>query len=132
MLKDLGLLEYWEKQVKAKKDRLFSTLSFTESKEWTGKIRSWWNEQFSKEYVDDTDGKSFHSLRKCFINWFKQSGVYNRAGDRDVVRSMIGHDEDDVTSEHYETSFPVKTQYRMMVKLNYGFPTELMQKLKDK
>lgn len=129
----LGFLVFWEGQKKAKHDRLFHTLDYTPSKEWTGKIRSWWNESFTAGLLADKEGKSFHSLRKNFIDWFKQSEVYATASDRMVMQSMAGHDnEEDVTSKHYEQDFPAATQHKLLCKLDYGFDAELIRQLQGK
>jgi len=133
MLIKLGFLDFVEEQRKNNHDRLFHTLSYTDGKKWSGRIRTWWNETYHKKMLDDTTGKSFHSLRKNFTDWFKQNQKYDTPSDRALVQSMIGHDEDsDVTSEYYETSFPPKTQYKMLVKLDYGFPAELIARLRHK
>ena len=109
MLKRLGFMDYLEQQRVAGHDRVFPTLTYSTGKGWTGKIRTWWNETFQAGLLEDTAGKSFHSLRKSFINQFKQSGLYETYSDRSVVQSMVGHDEDDVTGEYYETHYcPVK------------------------
>lgn len=132
MLKRLGLLKYHEAQKSAGHDLLFSTLSHSKGKKWTGKIRTWWNETYQKTLLEDTAGKSFHSLRKSFINWFKQNECYDTYSDRSIVQSMIGHDEDDVTGAHYEEDYPPQTKLKMLVKLDYGFPPELITALRDK
>lgn len=133
MLKSLGFIRYVEEQKAAGHDRLFSELTHTKQKDWSGIVRSWWNVTFQKNRVADKTGKSFHSLRKNFIDHFKQNRLYHKASDRAVVQSMVGHEgKDDVTSQHYETRFTAAAQYKMLVKLDYGFPAELMEKLKGK
>lgn len=132
-LKRLGLLQYVEEVRKTKHDRLFPLLTWTAGKDWSGKVRGWWNEQHQEKFIADTENKSFHSLRKSFLNQFKQSRVYTKVSDRQIVQSMVGHEGmDDVTAEHYEGKFPPETQYRILCKLNYGFPPELLKKLRDK
>lgn len=132
-LKRLGLLQYLDRVRQSKQDRLFPLLTWTAGKDWSSKIRTWWNETFQKGLLSDTTGKSFHSLRKNFIDQFKQSRVYIKASDREVVQSMVGHEGmDDVTSQHYEGKFPPETQYKILCKLNYGLPPELIKQLRDK
>lgn len=132
MLRRLGFLNYIEQQRKAGEDRLFPKLSYTGAKGWCGKVRNWWNETFQEEMLENRDGKSFHSLRKNFIDWFKQNGVYETAHDRAIVQSMIGHEDGDVTAAHYEQEFSPATQLGILIKLNYQFPPQLILHLKNK
>ena len=132
MLAKLGFLDYVERLKAAKHDRVFPTLTHTSGKDWTGKVRGWWNESYQQMHVADTIGKSFHSLRKNFIDWYKQNKMYDSASDRAVVQSMVGHDEDDVTGKHYEQTFQPKTQMHMLRKLNYGFEADLIEALRKK
>jgi integrase len=131
MLKALGFMAYVEQQRNNKQDRLFSTLDYN-TKGWTGKIRSWWNEQFQKKHVKDTVRKSFHSLRGTMINQFKQQGLYKNANDRMVMQSMIGHEDDDVTGVHYEENYPITEKYKLMRKLNFGINPALVEALAQK
>lgn len=132
MLRTLGFVAFVEQQRAAGQDRVFPTLTYSDAKGWTGKVRGWWNETYQKKHVEDTAGKSFHSLRKNFVDWFKQNKMYDTASDRAVVQSMVGHDDDDVTGEYYEQTFPAKTQMNMLKKLNFGFPTDLIEALAKK
>ncbi|MBT0666276.1 site-specific integrase [Geobacter pelophilus] len=133
MLVKLGFLKFLETQKNNGSDRLFSTLSYSEGKDWTGRIRTWWNETYQVKYVEDTTEKSFHSMRKNFIDWFRQNKMYDKASDRAVIQSMVGHDRGkDVTGEHYETAFPSEVQYSMLKKLDYGFPVDLVARLAAK
>lgn len=134
MLEKLGFLDFIEEQKKQKRDRLFHTLDYTQSKEWTGKIRSWWNETYSVKTLGvKQSGKSFRSTRKNFIDWFKQNGAYDTPDARMILQSMVGHDsENDVTGKYYEASYPAATQYKLLCKLNYGFDAELISQLQGK
>lgn len=131
----LGFMDFVEQQRKHKHDRLFHTLSYSPSKKWSGKIRSWWNKSFTPAILGETGitGKTFHSLRKSFTDWFKQNGAYDAPNSRMILQSMIGHDfESDVTGKHYESAYPANTQYKLLRKLDYGFDAELISKLRDK
>lgn len=133
MLLKLGFGKYLQAQEAAGHDRLFHLMKYSKGKKWTGKIRTWWNTTFQGNILDDSTGVSFHSFRKSFINWFKQNGCYVAAFDRSVIQSMIGHDEDDdVTGVHYEEDYSPKEKLRMLSKLDYGFPKELIDELQRK
>ena len=132
MLAKLGFGKLVEKQRLAKHDRLFHTLSWSEGKDWTGRIRTWWNETFQKKHVADTTAKSFHSMRHNFFDWYKQSGSYEAYSDKSVIKSMAGHADGDVTSVHYEEDYPSKTKLKMLAKLDYGIPAELVEALRRK
>ena len=133
MLIALGLLKYHGSVKQKGSDRLFPTLIYSKGKGWTGRIRTWYNETFQDGCITDSEQKSFHSFRKTLTNRFKQSKHYSKSSDRDVIRSIIGHDGgDDVTSIHYEDNFSIAEKYRMMKKLNYHIDPELIRALADK
>ncbi|MDD2540755.1 MAG: site-specific integrase [Desulfuromonadaceae bacterium] len=130
----LGLKAYLVKQQTDKHDRLFHTLSWSEGKDWTGRIRTWWNSTFQVACLGKGNlaGKSFHSTRHTFIDWFKQNNCYVSYHDRAVIQAMVGHVEGDVTGEHYEEDFSNSEKLRMLRKLDYGFDRELIEKLRRK
>lgn len=132
MLLKLGFGKFLEKQRANEHDRLFHTLSWSKGKDWTGKIRTWWNETYQVKHVADTTGKSFHSMRHNFIDGFKQAGCYKTYSDRSIMQSMVGHVEGDVTGVHYEEDFSPKEMLRMLSKLDYGFNAKLIEALKQK
>jgi integrase len=133
MLLRLGFLGYVGRQREGKQEMLFSTLTYSETKGWTGKVRGWWNEQFQVKCIDDTTSKSFHSWRGTFIDWFKQNGAYRKLDDRMILKSMIGHDGDEsVTSKHYEQGYPLATQIRILRKLDYKIEPALIEALAQK
>lgn len=132
MLLRLGFGRFLEQQKAAGHARLFHTLSWSEGKDWTGRIRTWWNSTYQVLHVADATGKSFHSLRHNFLDWFKQNGCYSKYSDRSVIQSMVGHVAGDVTGEHYEEDYPPAEKLRMLAKLDYGFDRELIAELKRK
>ncbi|HIJ96953.1 MAG TPA: site-specific integrase [Desulfuromonadales bacterium] len=129
MLIKLGLIEFLEAQKLGKQDRLFSTLSYSQGKDWTGRIRTWWNTTYQTKHIKDCSGKSFHSIRHSFINWFKQNACYETYRDRSIVQSMVGHTEGDVTSEHYEQDYLASDKLKILSKLDYGLSPELVEAL---
>lgn len=132
MLLKLGFGRFVEAQKAAGHDRLFHTLSWSQGKDWTGRIRTWWNETYQVALVADRTGRSFHSLRHNFIDWFKQSGCYVAQNDRSIIQSMVGHVEGDVTAVHYEEDYSPAEKLRMLAKLDYGFDRGLIDALKRK
>ena len=133
MLITLGLLKYHGSHKQKGSDRLFPTLSYSKGKGWTGRIRTWYNETFQDSCITDSDKKSFHSFRGTLANQFKQARLYVKPTDRDVIRSIIGHDGgDDVTAKHYEDNFSIAEKHRMLKKLNYRIDPDLIRALADK
>lgn len=132
MLKTLGLLKYVEQTRNTGSERLFSTLEYSATKGWTGKIRTWWNTTHQRKCLNDSTGRSFHSLRHNFFDRFKQTGCYEMYSDRSVVQAMAGHHEGDVTSKHYEEDYSPEIKLKMLRKLNYEIDAELMRALADK
>lgn len=132
MLLRLGFGDYVDKQLADRHDRLFHTLNHSVTKGYTGMIRSWWNESYQGKHLEDTTGKSFHSMRHNFVDWFKQNGCYTTYSDRSLIQAMIGHVEGDVTGVHYEEDYSSKEKLRMLKKLDYGIDPELIEKLAKK
>ena len=131
-LKRIGFERYLDSCRKTGQDLLFSTISYSKGKKWTGRIRTWWNETYQQSHITHTENKSFHSMRHNFFNRFKQSECYDTYNDRSIVQSMAGHDESDVTAVHYEEDYSPAIKLRMLTKLDYGFDKELIEKLRSK
>lgn len=128
----LGFGRYVEEQRAKGEDRLFSNLTLWRGK-WKRKIEGWYNRTFEPKYVSDADTKSFHSLRHCFCNAFKQDGLLKTRDDEYVLKSMVGHVEGldlagGLTLNRYGKAFPPKRQLALLKRLDYGIDLGLLER----
>lgn len=128
----LGFGRYLEEQRAKGEVRLFSNLTLWRGK-WKRKIEGWYNRTFEPKFVSDADTKSFHSLRHCFCNKFKQEGLLRTRDDEYVLKSMVGHIEGldlagGLTLNRYGKAFPPKKQLALLKRLDYGVDLGLLEK----
>ncbi|MBD5418323.1 MAG: site-specific integrase [Desulfovibrio sp.] len=109
----LGLIKYMEK-IKVNSVRLFPTLSRTENTNKYGKhVGKYFSNLLKKKGIKQ--GKSFHSLRHTFSNFFKVIHLHN-----DIFRQVFGHTIPELAGHQYGARFSPKQCYNELIKLlNY-------------
>lgn len=139
-LVQLGFLDYVQKVRQNKKqDRLWQALKYYRSK-WNVLYGKHFSGTFCKKYIGKSgEGKkSFHSLRHTYINWYKQHALGNNGLENLLrLKSLIGHLENsdlqfagmdsDITLNRYGKKFPIKGQYELICKLDYGVDLGLLK-----
>ncbi len=112
----LGLLDYHADMAKGKHVRLFPDLKKSDGAVKFGKQPG---KQFKAVVTDtlgETPGKTFHSLRHTFSNFYKQHGLQN-----DYFRQVFGHELPALAANQYGAKFPPKLLYEEVIaKLDYG------------
>lgn len=109
----LGLIDYLE-QTRNDSVRLFPRLNRTENTNKYGKhVGKYFSNLLQKKGVKN--GKSFHSLRHTFSNFFKIKHLHN-----DIFRQIFGHIIPELAGHQYGARFSPKQCYDELIKLlNY-------------
>ncbi len=105
-----GLLAYANSVYTSGAVRLFPSLRKTEK---TGKYGKQPGKQFGylvKKILGEGTGKSFHSLRHFFADYFKQRGLQT-----DVFRQVYGHELPHLASSQYGAKFPPQKCYEDVI-----------------
>ena len=108
-LKALGLIAYRDAMIKGKEIRLFPLLNKTEKSPKYGK-------QVGKAFglllkeKNIVDGKSFHSLRHSFSNFFKIRNM-----DTVMFRQVFGHEIQNLAGRQYGDKFSIKQIYEELI-----------------
>jgi integrase len=108
------------------KKRLFWDLAFHRDGYGTS-FSKWFDRKLNPRIVEEKTGKSFHSFRHAFIDWFKQHEIQNmdRGTANEVLKEIVGHAYNsgsgdlDLTKERYGKRFPAATTYRLLSQLDY-------------
>ena len=123
---DLGLSGYVAECRMTGQKRLFQELDFHRDGYGTS-FSKWYDDNLAVLVADKGTGKSFHSFRHAFADFFKQTqiGGYDRTMSNEIVKEFIGHaynktGEEDVTFERYGKKFPPKTTSTVLFQLDYG------------
>ncbi|MFT4300402.1 MAG: site-specific integrase [Desulfovibrio sp.] len=104
-----GLISYRDDAIKNHQLRLFSSLKKTEKSPKYGK-------QVGKDFglllkeKRITDGKSFHSLRHSFSNFFKVRNMHT-----DMFRQVFGHEIQNLAGRQYGDKFSIKQIYEELI-----------------
>lgn len=129
----LGFIRYVEEQHAKKADRLFNKLTLSGGK-WKRKIDGWYNRGFKDRYISTASSKSFHSLRHCFCNKYKQAGLLKTRDDEYVLKSMVGHIDGidaagGLTLDRYGKAYPPARQLALLKRLDYGVDLKLLERV---
>ena len=130
ILIDAGFLEYHKKIVKDGHIRLFPDLNKSEK---TAKLGKQPGKQFKAVVtatLGDASGKSFHSLRHTFADFYKQKGLLN-----DYFRQVFGHEQPTLAAKQYGGKFPPELLYTEIIsQLDYGIDisTLIKENIKQK
>ena len=115
MLLKLGLLDYHADIVKGKHTRLFPDLKKSEGTVKFGKQPGKQFKSVVTATLGESSGKTFHSLRHTFSDFFKQRGLQN-----DYFRQVFGHELPMLAANQYGAKFPPELLYKeVIVKLDY-------------
>lgn len=106
---DLGLINYRDKVIKSKNERLFPMLKKSKSVNTYGHAVS---KKFSKIVEDcKLDGiKSFHSFRHTFADYFKKLHLQN-----DAFKEIYGHKIESLAGRQYGSRYPPKQCYDELI-----------------
>lgn len=112
----LGILDYHTDITKKKHVRLFPDLKKSEGAVKFGKQPGKQFKSVVAAALGDASGKTFHSLRHTFADFYKQRGLQN-----DYFRQVFGHEMPMLAAKQYGEKFPPKVLYEnVIVKLDYG------------
>ena len=118
----LGILDYHADIVKKKHIRLFPDLKKSEGAVKFGKQPGKQFKSVVTAVLGDAPGKTFHSLRHTFADFYKQRGLQN-----DYFRQAFGHELPMLAAKQYGEKFSPETLYEnVIVKLDYGKSTEIL------
>lgn len=114
-LLQLGLLDYHADIAKEKHTRLFPDLNKSDGAIKFGKQPGKQFKSVVTAALRDASGKTFHSLRHTFADFYKQRGLQN-----DYFRQIFGHELPMLAAKQYGAKFPPDTLYtEIIVKLRY-------------
>lgn len=108
---DLGLIDYRNKVISSGKIRLFPELNKTNNTPKYGK-------QVGKHFAslvarkNISDGKTFHSLRHSFSDFFKKKNLHT-----DIFRQVFGHESTELAARQYGSRFTPKEIYDGLISL---------------
>ncbi len=109
---ELGLLDYLRQQQANKEIRLFPHLKKSENSKYGKQVGKHFTWLLKSKGIE---GKSFHSLRHSFANFFKVRGLQD-----DVFRQVFGHEIGELASNTYGDRFsPMLCYNRVISKLDY-------------
>ena len=114
-LVDLGLIVYHQKIMTEGSIRLFPDLKKTPK---VGKYGKQPGKQFKavvNNALENSEKKSFHSLRHTFADFYKQRGLQD-----DTFRQLYGHDIPELAARQYGSKFPPEKLYEVLSQLDYG------------
>jgi integrase len=102
--------------------RLFPDLNKSEKTAKLGKQPSKQFKAVVTAALGDVAGKSFHSLRHTFADFFKQKGLQN-----DYFRQVFGHELPTLAASQYGEKFPPELLYKeIILKLDYEIESQEM------
>lgn len=108
-LLQLGLIEYRDELIQKHEIRLFPMLHKTEKSSKYGKqVGKAFSVLLKKKKI--SEGKSFHSLRHTFSNFFKFKNMHT-----DMFRQVFGHEIPNLAGRQYGDKFPTKQIYEELI-----------------
>ena len=112
----MGLLDYHTEIAKNKHIRLFPELKKSEGAVKFGKQPGKQFKSVVTATLGEASGKTFHSLRHTFADFFKQRGLQN-----DYFRQVFGHELPMLAAKQYGEKFsPATLNSEVIKKLEYG------------
>ncbi len=125
---EAGFLDFYNDFKSKHSDRLWLSLKKYEKYEesdfyndrdegrYSRDLSSWYG-RINRKYVTSDRKKVFHSFRHNAINNLKQQGE-----SRDVIRELVGHDEDDTTFDTYGENYSLEVKQELANKIHYNVP----------
>ena len=108
-LLQLGLIEYRDELVQKNEIRFFPMLCKTEKSPKYGKqVGKAFSVLLKKKEI--SEGKSFHSIRHAFSNFFKVKNMHT-----DMFRQVFGHEIPNLAGRQYGDKFPTKQIYEELI-----------------
>lgn len=108
-LLQLGLIEYRDELVQKNEIRFFPMLCKTEKSPKYGKqVGKAFSVFLKKKKI--SEGKSFHSIRHAFSNFFKVKNMHT-----DMFRQVFGHEIPNLAGRQYGDKFPTKQIYEELI-----------------
>lgn len=107
----LGLINYRDSILKSGSVRLFPLLNKTDKSQKYGKqVGKQFKALLKKKNI--ADGKSFHSLRHSFSNFFKKLNLHT-----DMFRQVFGHGIEHLAGKRYGSRFTPQQIYKELISL---------------
>lgn len=103
----LGIVQYVRSLRDAGDAKLFPRFEYCQKNGWGRSLGRWFNDQFLVKLGIKTKGLSFHSFRHTVVSALLQADV-----DLKVVQTLVGHERQGVTHQHYFGSGYKITQLR--------------------
>lgn len=112
---ELGLIEYRDKIIKKKHERLFPDLKLSANIQKYGRqVGKFFSNLIKK--CDISGKKSFHSLRHTFSDYFKVKNLHS-----DVFVQVFGHENGKLATRQYGSKFSVEFCYHEVIsKIEYN------------
>ena len=118
----MGLLDYHTEISKNKNIRLFPELKKSEGAVKFGKQPGKQFKAVVTATLGEASGKTFHSLRHTFADFFKQRGLQN-----DYFRQVFGHELPMLAAKQYGEKFSPKILYEnVIMQLDYSKSIEMV------
>lgn len=114
---ELGFIDYYKKQKKMKKVRLWSELSLGLEGYGTN-FRKWYG-IFNRKHITEDKTKTFHSFRHLFTHTLKQRSLSENI-DHFAIKYLLGHSvSSDITVDVYTHGYNMKELAEVVNKLRY-------------
>jgi integrase len=95
-LVELGLPEYVQGLRVGGAQKLFSEFTYCAKNGWGRALGRWFNDSFLVNTRIKDKGVSFHCFRHTVVSRLMQAGV-----EQPVVQTIVGHERQGVTHQHY-------------------------------
>lgn len=113
---ELGLLELAQRTKHDGRVRLFQKLKWSEKNGYVNSFQNWFNGIYLPKVVTDKQGKSFHSFRHNFIDYFRQNGI----GTDSQISRLAGHKQAGMTNARYGKAHKPESLKPLIDQIDYG------------
>ena len=112
----LGFIEYVQSLEDAGATKLFPKFTYCQKNGWGRSLGRWFNDEFLVRVEMKGQGLSFHSFRHTVVTGLIHSDV-----DLPLVQTLVGHERQGVTLQHYFSSgFKISQLREALEKLDYS------------
>jgi integrase len=106
--------------------RIFWDLAFHRDGYGTS-FSKWFDRKLGPLIAETGSGKSFHSFRHSFMDWFKQNevGIFDNSKATKILKEIVGHahnddGSEDLTEDRYGKRYRAKISSKLLFQLDYG------------